>query len=320
MLVLFCPFRSRSDFEPGDRKLCQFYESWWESAAPAQGRRFNMFTMDYYASRELASNKIDTDMLRYTECMDMDAAMGDSFHVSDPNDISEYAFDADAELTTWLPELHAPRIPNILILPHATGAAMLAATSSAMPPSADSISLFTGQQIDTILDRFSAKPELRDPPENSPGAFQAIDIPTKVALLRNAAMENEWVDPSSVSSVPPHLLEAHSSLRTVAASFRLNRKQHKFFIRAGRCLLDSLTQEHISEDEQLIGFLGGLPGSGKSQVIKALQKLASTWNSTDAVGTTACQGVAAQAANGQTLHKFFGWGVHTKTAVQCDAA
>ncbi|EGZ07101.1 hypothetical protein PHYSODRAFT_373075, partial [Phytophthora sojae] len=61
--------------------------------------------------------------------------------------------------------------------------------------------------------------------------------------------------------------------------------------------------------ESLVSFLGGQPGAGKSQVIRALQELAASWNSSDVVGTVSFQGVAAQSVNGETIHKFFGWGL-----------
>lgn len=65
-----------------------------------------------------------------------------------------------------------------------------------------------------------------------------------------------------------------------------------------------------AQNDQKLGFLGGLPGAEKSQVIRALQVLADKWRYTGAVTTTAYQGVAAQAANGETIHKVFGWTIN----------
>lgn len=62
------------------------------------------------------------------------------------------------------------------------------------------------------------------------------------------------------------------------------------FVRAGSRLLQSLIAEDSDKVEQMVGFLAGLPGSGKSRVIKALQVLANTWKSPDALETVAYQG------------------------------
>ncbi|OWY91429.1 LOW QUALITY PROTEIN: hypothetical protein PHMEG_00039996 [Phytophthora megakarya] len=56
-----------------------------------------------------------------------------------------------------------------------------------------------------------------------------------------------------------------------------------------------------------MSLLGGKPGAGKSQVIRALQALASSWKCSEAVGTVSYRGVAAQSVNGETIHKFYGW-------------
>lgn len=65
-----------------------------------------------------------------------------------------------------------------------------------------------------------------------------------------------------------------------------------------------------AQNDQMIAFLGGLPGAGKSQVIRAIQVLADKWGYPDSVATTAYQGVAAQAAGGETIHKLFGWTIN----------
>ncbi|GMF23215.1 unnamed protein product [Phytophthora fragariaefolia] len=83
------------------------------------------------------------------------------------------------------------------------------------------------------------------------------------------------------------------------------------FAKIGTNLLTSCLVGHDPE-KQTIGFLGGLPGTGKSRVIGSIPNLADKWKSSDAVVTAAYQGVAAQAANGQTIHKLFGWSVNKR--------
>ncbi|POM76722.1 Hypothetical protein PHPALM_6009 [Phytophthora palmivora] len=52
--------------------------------------------------------------------------------------------------------------------------------------------------------------------------------------------------------------------------------------------------------------------SAGTKVITALQGLAIAWHSSESVATAAHQGVAAQAANGHTVHKLFGWNVYSR--------
>ncbi|OWZ07894.1 hypothetical protein PHMEG_00019642 [Phytophthora megakarya] len=80
------------------------------------------------------------------------------------------------------------------------------------------------------------------------------------------------------------------------------------FVSAGRRLMEALSRDDTDVPrEPIMSFLGGKPGAGKSQVIRALQALASSWKCSEAAGTVSYQGVAAQSANGETIHKFFGW-------------
>ncbi|KAG6972754.1 hypothetical protein JG688_00003865 [Phytophthora aleatoria] len=67
MLLLFRPFRNKFDLVPVEQSLEESYCVWWQSPAALQARNFENNAMDYYASRELASARVDEDMLRYSE-------------------------------------------------------------------------------------------------------------------------------------------------------------------------------------------------------------------------------------------------------------
>lgn len=137
------------------------------------------------------------------------------------------------------------------------------------------------------------------------------DNPTRVRMLLDNGDDNEiWPYFRSEQSSPQALYEK-ASLQDVSKFFHLNRKQHKIFVRAGSRLLQSIVEEDSDNVEHMIGFLTGLPGSGKSCVIKALQGLAKAWKCQDAIETVAHQGVEAKAANGQTIHKLFQWSVNS---------
>ncbi|OWY97344.1 hypothetical protein PHMEG_00032146 [Phytophthora megakarya] len=107
------------------------------------------------------------------------------------------------------------------------------------------------------------------------------------------------------------MLPDNASLQLVSRKFQLNKKQHKAFVRIWAPFLRSVVCDGIFP--QVTGFIGGGPGCGKSQVIRALQAIAASWNCEDAVKTVAYQGVAAEAANGQTIHKLFQWGVKSRS-------
>ncbi|OWZ23257.1 putative mitochondrial protein [Phytophthora megakarya] len=134
------------------------------------------------------------------------------------------------------------------------------------------------------------------------------DFPTRVKSLRIAiAGASIWPNLETVPSEPELHLKA--SLTEVSRKFNLNQKQHKAFIRVGGPFLQSLLSSPDQDVDQVIAFLGGGPGTGKSQVIRALQALAESWVSRDALKTVAYQGVAAEAVNGQTIHNLFKWGI-----------
>ncbi|OWZ10696.1 hypothetical protein PHMEG_00016418 [Phytophthora megakarya] len=145
-------------------------------------------------------------------------------------------------------------------------------------------------------------------------AIGILDVPTRVLLLHEASglSEEYTINQEQASNTPnTATLGETPSLTLVSREFKLNAKQHKAFTKVGTSLLKSLLIGHNPENQTLT-FLGGLPGAGKSRVIGALQVLARQWGHSEAVVTAAYQGVAAQAANGQTIHKLFGWYVNSK--------
>ncbi|ETP30830.1 hypothetical protein F442_20244 [Phytophthora nicotianae P10297] len=135
------------------------------------------------------------------------------------------------------------------------------------------------------------------------------DNPTRVRMLLSQGDDDELAP--LPTAYQRQTVDANPSLRDVSSFYQLNRKQHKMFTRAGSRLLQTIVSDDSGSVDQMIGFLAGLPGSGKSRVIKSLQALAKAWNSQDALQTVAYQGVAAKAANGQTIHKLFQWNINT---------
>jgi hypothetical protein len=56
------------------------------------------------------------------------------------------------------------------------------------------------------------------------------------------------------------------------------------------------------EEKQIIGFMGGEAGAGKSTVIHALLAFARSWERVGSVETLSFMGVAAISISGQTIH------------------
>jgi hypothetical protein len=146
------------------------------------------------------------------------------------------------------------------------------------------------------------------PEDNDPAVMR-----TRVSILAELELNPPWQhhDPQLLQTPPPKF----SQLSVISEHHSLNELQHKMFVLAGAALLRDFQSEEgcrppRQDSEQFKGFLAGLPGAGKSQVIKALQDLAVSWERPNAVKTMAFQGVAAQAANGETIHKCFGWRLH----------
>ncbi|KAG1710585.1 hypothetical protein DVH05_013311 [Phytophthora capsici] len=244
--------------------------------------------MDYYSARELARARNDPDIERYKDCVEEYHEDGDG-SIGESGDGVAADCDIDSDLNA---EADDP------------------ARSSNQPNMHGTIPHFDTAEMDRILaETAKVKPARGESVSTIPRAEEKL--PTRVALLRDDWAASDWTDP--LPDMQQNLsLHARPSLRDTSRFFRLNKKQHKMFVGAGKCLLSSLTTERTQPEDQMIGFLGGQPGAGKSLVIKALQSLAINWQCSEAISTVAYQGVAAQAADGQTLHKFFGWSIHAK--------
>ena len=103
-------------------------------------------------------------------------------------------------------------------------------------------------------------------------------------------------------------LPNRSSLSDISERFALNLEQHTMFKKMVSTLASTLCKV-TPPQAQVVSFLQGPAGFGKSQVIKALIYYCQNWDQTDAIKTVAFQGTAAMAIGptGQTLHNLMGW-------------
>ena len=96
--------------------------------------------------------------------------------------------------------------------------------------------------------------------------------------------------------------------------FKCTEMQHLAFTKGAHMFLQALTVENNNEnaklDQQFL-VLQGLPGTGKSRLIRALQAFAQSWGRPSAIGVYAVIGVAAVNIRGSTLASLlFSFRVH----------
>lgn len=112
---------------------------------------------------------------------------------------------------------------------------------------------------------------------------------------------------NGICTIAGKCVDVTSLVNDVAAPFSLNAEQ----MRAYR-----LVVEHFGQDnqDQLCMYLGGMAGTGKSQVIRAVTSFFQRMGSTDCVLLLAPTGTAAANIGGYTYHSAFGLNPHRSGA------
>jgi hypothetical protein len=132
-------------------------------------------------------------------------------------------------------------------------------------------------------------------------------------------------------------IQKYPSIQDVITAFKLNEKQAAAFTLIASLLLRSLyyisrdavfsldmeqsTVDRLDElqnkltslPEQLIMFLGGVAGTGKSYVLSALCEFARKWKIPELIEVVAPTGMAALNVNGQTIHSALGISISRKS-------
>ena len=131
-----------------------------------------------------------------------------------------------------------------------------------------------------------------------------LRLPTTVELYDEAIADSTYV--IGVEFVAqPKPVKARASLREVSQAHSLNKLQHACFKLLGSALLAELkfdagvTKEKPS---QVICYLGGAGGTGKSRVVKSLLALQQSWGQDGRIQVTAPTGIAAVLIEGVTIH------------------
>ena len=104
--------------------------------------------------------------------------------------------------------------------------------------------------------------------------------------------------PNAVSQTE---LITENMLTEITNEFTLNQKQTIAFMKIGQTLITENNKTDDDNTNQLLAYIGGPGGTGKSQMIKAVQKLFSKTNKKSWLRTSAYTGTAASNVNGSTL-------------------
>jgi hypothetical protein len=162
---------------------------------------------------------------------------------------------------------------------------------------------------------------VRDSTIDNPAATSAPLAPepardTEVIELLDEALDVETMRWGAYVGVPPESAKkAFAKISDVSAQFTLNRLQHAAFRTIGSALLKrwkrsdnfGYQSENVQEGlrkDQLLFYLGGEGGTGKTRVIGAVQELCSSWRRGDCLLKTALTGKAATLIAGRTLSSF----------------
>ena len=150
--------------------------------------------------------------------------------------------------------------------------------------------------------------------------WQRLSIPTRVQII-NEALLNRNRSSSDPMELPQPTLKEFPTIAEASAHANLNEDQHAAFIYIAGTFLSTLHRACVAEDQtpaphlsraltaevgflhqQLLMYLGGQGGCGKSHLLKAVRAFVTQWGFPDAVKFTATTGAAAIVIGGATLH------------------
>ncbi len=167
-------------------------------------------------------------------------------------------------------------------------------------------------------------------------AWDNSETVTRIELLEHiekALLERKCVKVVANGTEPERLETYYPTLEEHSRHWCLNEKQHLAFVLMAAALLQHILlanspfdnqttpelcirfagiatklQEILPSSKQLLMFLGGCGGTGKSRIIQAFLDFARRWNSTSSIVVSATSGIAAMLIGGCTLHSALGIG------------
>lgn len=153
--------------------------------------------------------------------------------------------------------------------------------------------------------------------------FSTQILETRVTIFTNALCQQRSTFKPRIKprGTPPDALQQYPYVDDVSYAFGLKYRQHIAFVTMAQALLKTWREredttssalqpitsilDHIGQN-QLLFFLYGCGGTGKSHVINAIEAFCIAWGKPGAIAKTAMTGKAAVGINGKTLHSFLG--------------
>jgi len=333
MLTLFKPHRRSTLLNTAWSPLVNYREFVQRGDADLVCRlqQYETQWKDYYRAKQTDDNdgESEEDVLLRTRPpptnewspaydMDDDTQHNASRHTYDiPDDfLDTTTITAPDASTTTLAHNASAIVETIPMLGNAIKAVsgIYKSTDSLSPPPGFDYNDYQSLVVSAMV---SANDEGRMGTDNFIAQFK--DAPTRLERLQECFGPVSYRELDGLPRYSADTLPSFPSIELVSEAFQLNFWQHVVFESAARHLLYAYSQDiadALSEPilplvvnaspyelkPQLIAYLGGEAGTGKSTVVDALLRFASRWGREGSVETLAFTGAAAINIKGRTMH------------------
>jgi hypothetical protein len=284
-----------------------------------QFEEFNVNFRETSSNTDMKQHDIETDMIKNLPSLPKsNKTFCDKSDDSDSN--NDQSSDEDDEMN---------KIVNVIPIPTEQDLGLIGINNlaNAVLNTADiSVNAYQGKDskinnliMDTGLYEMNIIDSNRPTAEQNIGTSLFLNLPlnreAKIQILRCYETPTPFHDSSHLGPPDTSTLQDFCNISEISIALRLNFGQHGPFDMYGRALLRSIVKDIQATDNsmkfseqnstpqmQLIGFIGGDAGVGKSAIIKGLLLLATKWKRRDLVETLAYTNIAACNIDGRTVH------------------
>lgn len=335
LLVLFKPHREGTLFGPFESPLAA-YRNYMNCGDSDRIRSVQSFEATYKAFyRSQAADEHDMEspeahLLRTRRgpsvpWSGIETNDGEVSSNSDVDSIADFLDNVEDQMLNITPE-HASMETVIhnsrTIINEIDNLSLAIASTVSMYPSTDILTVNPSFNLDGYSKQLISSESYQDSDDRM-GTDRFIsafsNAETRLERLEECFVEVPWPNRQQNPRWSHDTLPTFPTISLVSEAFKLNMWQHVIFEMAARHLLyeysrdiDSALNEpifphgHIRQPyqikPQLVAYLGGEAGTGKSVVIHALLAFAKKWGRAGSVETMAFTGVAAINVNGKTMH------------------
>jgi hypothetical protein len=136
-----------------------------------------------------------------------------------------------------------------------------------------------------------------------------------IELLSQAVANLNFQESDAEPVQSEHEVASFASVQAVSQSFGLNEKQHRGFLHIAVPLLHKIAGKELAPESCFSMrplIITGAGGTGKTQIVEAVQTLAQSWRRPKCVMATASSGIAAANLGGHTMHSSVKLGIRQK--------